>query len=210
MSIRKFLKNILYKKKKSLNPILGDLKDKMYLIIGENSITPNIKIEIRQQVEKHFLKIGNKCIVSGNFIFENKDGLITIGDRSFIGGGLFISTNKIEIGNDVLISWGCTFMDNNAHSTIWSKRKNDVQDWKRGLEENKIGAYKDWNNVKSAPIIVKDKAWIGFEVVVLKGVTVGEGSIIGSRSVVTKDIPDWTMAAGNPAQIVREIPVNER
>ncbi len=101
-------------------------------------------------------------------------------------------------------------MDNNAHSTEWRRRKNDVSDWKKGLDEDKIGAYKDWEHVKSAPIIVNDKAWIGFEVVVLKGVTIGEGAIIGSRSVVTKDVPEWTIVAGNPAQFVREIPANER
>ena len=101
-------------------------------------------------------------------------------------------------------------MDNNAHSLKWSERKNDVLDWKRGIEENKIGAYKVWENVKSAPIIIKDKSWIGFEVVILKGVTIGEGAIVASRSVVTKDVSAWTIVAGNPAKVVRIIPENER
>ncbi|WP_456439405.1 acyltransferase [Psychroserpens sp.] len=101
-------------------------------------------------------------------------------------------------------------MDNNAHSLKWSERKNDVRDWKKGIEENKIGIYKNWQNVESAPIIIKDKSWIGFETVVLKGVTIGEGAIIGSKSVVTKDVPDWTVVAGNPAKVIREIPIEER
>ncbi len=100
---------------------------------------------------------------------------------------------------------GCTFMDNNAHSLIWEERKDDVKEWKRGLEENKIGAYKNWDNVDSAPIILKDKSWIGFECVILKGVTIGEGAVVGSRSVVTKDVPDYAVVAGNPAKIIKYV-----
>lgn len=184
---------------------------KEFVIIGDNTITKNINVDIRKKnINKVYLKIGNDSVVKGSFIFENENGVISIGSDTFIGGGVFISIDEIRIGNDVLISWGCTFMDNNAHSLKWSERKNDVKDWKKGLDENKIGFYKNWENVKSAPIIIKDKAWLGFEVAVLKGVTIGEGAVVGSRSVVTKDVPDWTIVAGNPAQIIREIPENER
>lgn len=162
------------------------LKDKKYVIIGDNS---------------H---------ITGNFIFEIETGRITIGSRTFIGGGIFISVDEIEIGDDVMISWGCTVADNNSHSHIWSERKDDVKDWKKGLDENKVGFYKDWTNVRSGKIKIKDKAWIGFNSIILKGVTIGEGAIVGAGSVVTKDVPDWTIVGGNPAKIIREIPENER
>ena len=58
--------------------------------------------------------------------------------------------------------------------------------------------------------MIEDKSWIGFDVVILKGVRIGKGAIVASRSVVTKDVPDWTIVAGNPAQLVREMPENER
>jgi len=57
---------------------------------------------------------------------------------------------------------------------------------------------------------IKDKAWIGFNSIILKGVTIGEGSIVGAGSVVTKDIPDWSIVGGNPAKVIREISENER
>jgi acetyltransferase-like isoleucine patch superfamily enzyme len=56
-----------------------------------------------------------------------------------------------------------------------------------------------------APIHIQDKAWIGYGVSILKGVTIGEGAIIGAASVVTKDIPPYSIAAGNPAQIIRQL-----
>lgn len=207
----KMLKKILGFKNKKVKSYFEFLKDKKLIDIGINTITPEINVNIRKQIgEKYFLKIGNDSVVNGNFVFENEQGVIKIGDRTFIGGGTFVSIDNICIGNDVLISWGCTFMDNNAHSLNWNYRKNDVEDWKKGLDENKIGHYKDWKHVKSAPIVVKDKAWIGFEVSVLKGVTIGEGAVVGSRSVITKDVPDWTVVAGNPAKVIREVPLNER
>lgn len=177
----------------------------------KSSLLKKIKVVIRKEIDnKLFFSIGKESVVNGTFIFENENGNIAIGDRTFIGGGSFISINKIEIGNDVLISWGCTFMDNDAHSIKWADRKNDVRDWKKGIEENNIGHYKDWSNVKSSPIIIGNKVWIGFEVVVLKGVKIGEGAVIGSRSVVTKDVPDWAIMAGNPAKVIKVIPENER
>lgn len=159
---------------------------------------------------KKYIKIGENSQISGSFIFEIETGLITIGNRTFIGGGSFMSIDEIEIGDDVMFAWGCTVTDNNSHSHIWSERKNDVIEWKKGIDENKIGVYKDWTNVKKGKITVKNKAWIGFNSIILKGVTIGEGAIVGAGSVVTKDVPDWTIVAGNPAKIIREIPDNER
>lgn len=102
-----------------------------------------------------------------------------------------------------MFSWGCTVIDTDAHSLLSEQRTNDVVDWKRGLDEHKIGCYKDWSNVNHAPIIIKNKAWIGFNSIILKGVTIGEGAIVGAGSVVTKDVPDFAVVAGNPAKIIK-------
>ena len=169
----------------------------------------NIEFKARNSFDKVYIEVGNDSLISGSYVFENNEGKIKIGDRTFIGGGNFICINLIDIGNDVMISWGCTFVDNNSHSLIWNERKNDVLDWKKGIDENKIGFYKNWSTVKKADIIVKDKAWIGFNSIILKGVTIGEGAIIGAGSVVTKDVPDWTVVAGNPAKEIKKIQ-NER
>ena len=62
---------------------------------------------------------------------------------------------------------------------------------------------KDWSVVNSNPIKICDDVWIGMNVIILKGVTVGEGAIVGAGSVVTKDVPAWTVVAGNPARVVK-------
>ncbi len=192
-------------------PTENNLENNSYISYPQNTNTQNLSLQVRNpQENKIYLTIGENSLISGSFIFEIKTGKITIGSRTFIGGGTFICIDEIQIGDDVMFSWGCTVADNNSHSHIWAERKNDVLDWKKGIDENKLGFYKDWENVKYAKIIIKNKAWIGFNSIILKGITIGEGAIIGAGSVVTRDVPDWTIVAGNPAKIIREIPENER
>jgi acetyltransferase-like isoleucine patch superfamily enzyme len=185
--------------------------EKGILKVGEGSLIGGLKLEIRKNdVARRFMTIGNESIVNGNFIFETVEGTISIGDNTFIGGGRFICIDGIEIGNDVLFSWGCTVVDNNSHSLNWNERSSDVMEWKIGLEEGKIGLYKNWENVKHSKVVVKNKAWVGFDVIILKGVTIGEGSVVAAGSVVTKNVPDWTIVGGNPAKIIRHIEESER
>jgi acetyltransferase-like isoleucine patch superfamily enzyme len=200
--IRKLIKLIKKVTDQSNVPLL--LK-KRALSIGSGSITEGLNVIIRKFVENRdtYLNIGNNCIVDGNFVFETTTGSIAIGNNTFIGGSTFICVNNITIGNDVMISWGCTVVDNNAHSLISSERADDVKDALRAKHEGKTGIYKDWSVVKSAPITIKDKAWIGFNSIILKGITIGEGAVVGAGSVVTKDVPDYTIVAGNPAIIVK-------
>lgn len=156
--------------------------------------------------KKQFLKIGKNCIVDGKFVFETDEGFITIGDRCHIGGSTFISRSSIIIGNDVTIAWNCTIYDHNSHPVEWEKRKNDtVQEYYDLLECGNMIAQKDWSNVITKPIVIKDKAWIGMNAIVLKGVTIGEGAVVAAGSVVTKDVPDWTVVGGNPATVLKQL-----
>jgi acetyltransferase-like isoleucine patch superfamily enzyme len=148
------------------------------------------------------LTIGTGSIVDGHLIFECENSSISIGKNTFIGDSSIISAEKIEIGSDVLISWGCIIIDHNSHSINYQKRKDDVKKWFDGS--------KDWANVVRKPIVIKNKSWIGFNSIILKDITIGEGAIVGAGSVVTKDVPPYTIVAGNPARIIREIPENER
>lgn len=146
--------------------------------------------------------IGRNCIVRSTVVLERADASFSVGDRSFIGNGLISIAQGVEIGSDVMISWGVTITDHNSHSLKFSERMRDVEGWR-------VGA-KDWSGVKVGKVVIKDKGWIGFNAIVLKGVTIGEGAIVGAGSVVTKDVPPWTIVAGNPAIVIKEIPPHER
>lgn len=151
-----------------------------------------------------YLKIGDNSIVSGAFIFESKEGLVTIGKHSYIGGGTYICRNKITIGDNVTIAWGGYMYDHDSHSLNYSDRRRDIEDELNDIRSgNNFILHKDWSVVKSKPIKVCDDAWIGMNVTILKGVTIGEGAIVGACSVVTKDVPAWTVVAGNPARVVK-------
>ena len=64
---------------------------------------------------------------------------------------------------------------------------------------------KDWKNIEVSPTIIEDDAWIGVNVIILKGLTIGKGAIIGAGSVVTKNVPPMTLVAGNPAKVIKEL-----
>nr|WP_325058528.1 DapH/DapD/GlmU-related protein [Sphingomonas sp. EC-HK361] len=90
-----------------------------------------------------------------------------------------------------------TVVDHNSHGIAWQDRAQDVLDWGRGA--------KDWSAVKIAPVRIDDKAWIGFNAIILKGVTIGEGAIVAAGAVVTKDVAPYTIVGGNPAVVLRTL-----
>lgn len=98
-----------------------------------------------------------------------------LGDRTEIHCG-----SNVKIGNHVAISWDCIIMESDYHAAGGS-------------------------DVVPRPIVIEDEAWIGCRVIILKGVTVGRGAIIGAGSVVTKDVPPYTLAAGNPAKVIKSV-----
>lgn len=151
--------------------------------------------------ENCVVKVGAECQISGSIVFDRENASITIGNRVFMNGTL-VAAQSIELGDDILMAWGITVVDHNSHSTSFSKRSNDVTNWRHGR--------KDWTHVDIAPVKICSKVWIGFNAIVLKGVTIGEGAVVAAGAVVTKDVPPWTIVAGNPARVVREIPDNER
>jgi acetyltransferase-like isoleucine patch superfamily enzyme len=167
-------------------------------------IAPTAKVKYRR-IKLHpnsRLTIGAGSIVEGTLVSERDGAEIIIGENTFIGNSLIASATRIEIGSDVLMAWGCNVVDHNSHPVAWSERSNDVKNWYAGK--------KDWSHVITQPVRIADKCWVGFNVAILKGIQVGEGAVIGAGSVVTKDIPPWTVVGGNPAKIIREIPIEDR
>lgn len=148
------------------------------------------------------VEIGASSSISCSIVFDRIDASIRIGSRTFIGDSSLVAASGIDVGDDVLISWGCTIVDHNSHSTRFSERREDVMAW--------MSDKKDWTHVKIQPVIIGNKAWVGFGANILKGVHIGEGAIIGAGSVVTKNVPAWTVVGGNPARVIRVLKDDER
>ncbi|RNL56903.1 acyltransferase [Pedobacter jejuensis] len=156
---------------------------------------------------KKFLKIGNNSILDCQISFHDKDSEFIIGNNCWIGSSNITCKNKIEIGDNVFISWNCYISDHNSHSINYLDRRNDIEqqlsDYRNDFD---LLATKNWTTVASKPIKIESDAWIGMNCVILKGVTIGEGAIVGAGSVVTKDVLPWTIVGGNPAKKIKDIP----
>ena len=143
------------------------------------------------------VSIGKNSIVQCRVSFDGDGGAVTIGDRSYVGASHIVCHSGVSIGTDVIISWGVTIVDHDSHSVFWPLRKSDVELWRQGT--------KSWEHVPASPVLICDKVWIGFGVSILKGITIGEGAVVGACAVVTRDVPPYAIVAGNPARVIRQL-----
>jgi acetyltransferase-like isoleucine patch superfamily enzyme len=170
--------------------------------IGEGTRLAGATLVAREP-EGCSLSIGAGSNVEARIVFERRDASVCVGSRTHVGSGTLIdSACGIEIGDDVLIAFDVLIMDHNSHSLSFSERCHDVSDWIQGK--------KDWTHVRSSPVRIGDKSWIGARTTILKGVEIGEGAVIAAASVVVKDVAPWTIVGGNPAALIRELTGKER
>lgn len=145
------------------------------------------------------LVIHQFCHVRGQ-ITVHAGAHFSLGTHCFVGQGSRIWTrSSVSIGNHVLISHDVDIHDTDSHSLHWKLRRNEGVDLFENLDDRLSP------HVKHKPVIIEDDVWIGFKSTILKGVTVGRGAIVAAGSVVTKDVPPFTLVAGNPARVVREL-----
>ena len=122
-----------------------------------------------------------------------------------IGSGCRIGCSFIFESDQGYISIG----DRTSHSIDWRDRIQEKYEYGNESDIQTLLLKKSWNNIHSKPIHIGDKAWLGFNVIVLKGVSIGDGAIIGAGSVVTRDVPAYCIAAGNPAVVVKRLNMEE-
>jgi acetyltransferase-like isoleucine patch superfamily enzyme len=171
------------------------------LLSGEIEVT--IRTNLFNHGSKENVKLGKHVIIDGTIECYEK-GMLSIGDYSFVGRSRIFAAHKIDIGKGVLISDNVIILDSNLHSESASKRFSEAVAWSKGKFPNV------YDGIPGEPVVIFDHVWIGANSVILKGVTIGEGAIVGAGSVVTKDVPPYTIVAGNPAKIIRVIPLDER
>lgn len=148
---------------------------------------PEVYGELDLRLGKHVTMHGTTSI-GGSKVFRRPR--LTIGDRTHVGSQFTASVGAdITIGNDVLIANRVNLFAYDGHPLDMVKR---AQNLPAAPETSK-------------PIVIEDNAWLGSGVFVMKGVRIGRGAIIAAGSVVTRDVPPFCIAAGNPAKVVRRI-----
>jgi acetyltransferase-like isoleucine patch superfamily enzyme len=125
------------------------------------------------------------------------NGSISIGDFSLIHGARLSCEGPLHIGSYVLISWQVVVMDSYRVPLAPSARRRIWQ-----LQDN---FYPQPEEVQIAPIVLQDNVWIGFDACILPGVVIGEGAVVGARSVVVEDVPPYSVVVGNPARVARSL-----
>ena len=153
-----------------------------------NNIRPS-KIEDRNAVlNKLIPNLGKNCTILSPFITDY-GCYCNIGHDSFINHNAYLMDGGgITIGHHCFIGPNCG-MYTAIHPALAEERN-------QGFE-------------KALPIVIGDNCWIGADVTILPGVTIGSNTIIGAKSVVTKDIPDHVIALGNPCRVLRPITEND-
>ena len=205
--IRKVIQSVRDKHRNKIRKEQFEQWEKFGNLPEDNCYDASFNISIMKPEKEHkYITVGHNCVLSGQYIFETNTGSISIGDRVHIGGSTFICRSSIIIEDDVTMAWGTTVYDHDSHSVKWSERKNDtLQEFKDHREYGDSIKNKNWDVVKTAPIKICSKAWIGMNCIILKGVTIGEGAIVAAGSVVTKDVKPWTMVGGNPAVYIKDV-----
>ncbi len=138
--------------------------------------------------------IGDNTTIDGSCVFAalNDYGIprIKIGNNCYLCHKVTISVGKeVSIGDNVLVAGEVCIFDLDGHPQDASRRRNSPTP----VEE-------------IHPVRIENDVWIGRRAFICKGVTIGEGAIVGACSVVTKDVPPYAIVAGNPARVIKELP----
>lgn len=183
-----------------INKVLGKLFPSWHAVVGAGS---KVSGRIERRHPEARIRIGNQSLIAGVLVVEDACSRLTIGNNVFIGGGSLVDClEQITIEDDVLVSYQVLMMDSDNHSLGASQRIGDLRRWRQG---DYI-----WTKVQRAPVIIRSKAWIGARAIITKGVEIGEGAIVATGAVVTKNVPPYTVVAGNPARVIRELTEDER
>lgn len=150
--------------------------------------------------EKDNIILAERVACRGVIRCENWNSAKLIIDNDvYIGDDCLIScADRIEIGSYTLLAHGVQIFDNDSHPIDSLQRQKDYQ-VARGQLRGKRG------KIDTAPVIIGSRVWLGFNAIILKGVTIGQGSIVAAGSVVVENIPANTVVAGNPARIVKTL-----
>lgn len=150
------------------------------------------------------ISAGKNCYLAGELLVFAHGGKIRMGDWCYVGEGSRIwSSSLVELGDRVLVSNDCFIVDSQTHP-LNAKQRHD-----QFVQIMRLG-HPTHISLGERPVRIGSDVLLGAKAIVLRGVSIGQGAIVGAGSVLTKDVPEWTIVAGNPARVIRELTVVER
>ena len=139
---------------------------------------------------------------SGNYGHSNfiggRNGKINIGKFVVLQGMNIICNLSVIIKDHCMFSWGSLITDSWLLTEIIS-----IEQRKKILAQASESSSRNVDFMNPQPVVVEENVWVGFKALILPGVTLGRGCVIGSNSVITKNIPPYAVVAGNPSKILR-------
>ena len=151
------------------------------------------------------VQIGKASQVNDGSCFDvSATGRVMVGNYVLLTTVFFICDTEITVGDYTMISWSAAIMDTYRWPRNASDRAAEAISLPNRFERRPTA------KVESKPVQIGTNVWIGFEAVVLPGVTIGNDSIIGARSVVTENVPPGVVYAGNPARFVKTLHAKDR
>jgi acetyltransferase-like isoleucine patch superfamily enzyme len=164
------------------------------------------------QIFRHLRSKNPRAVLIGKYVScyagcsfaLGEDGSCNIGDFTLLNGALIMAEERIDIGSHCLISWNVGIADSDFHPLEPAQRLIDAQALAPFFEGRPPRP-----RLKTAPVKIADNVWIGMNALILKGVTVGENSVVAAGSVVTKSVPANTVVAGNPAAVVKKFEIEK-
>jgi acetyltransferase-like isoleucine patch superfamily enzyme len=141
------------------------------------------------------LKVGSHVTLQSPALATEANACIEIGDYSYISSAVIAAYEKITIGSHVYIAGGVTIVDTDFHPLDAAARLEDT------IAISTVGDKSRRPAFDSLPVSIGDEVWIGFNATILKGVTIGKGSVIQPGAVVSKHVPPYSTVSGNPAHI---------
>jgi acetyltransferase-like isoleucine patch superfamily enzyme len=149
-----------------------------------STMTFGPNLSLRSSVQSNPLGPNHPVILST----LQEGACLEVGANFAMTGGTLCAAQRITIGNGVAVGANTTIVDTDFHPLDPAARK---------LRPN---------DGETAPVVIEDDVFIGMNCLILKGVTIGQGSVVGAGSVVTRDVPGYVIVAGNPARVVKELP----
>ena len=143
--------------------------------------------------------IGEHCHLEDVQLALGRNACVSIGDRVFAAGLILLSEKAIRIGNRAMFSFNVVIADTDFHPLDPAQRILDA------VAISPLRGERTRPVIETAEVTIGDDVWIGPNVTILKGVSIGAGAFIEPGSLVTRDIPARARVLGNPAQIIGEV-----